>query len=341
MTASNPSLDDWKRLYDLAAKVKELAPWKWMQETDVFGVQEPGSGDFGYVSVMGALGEHLSVAVYLGRRGLEGFWDMQELGNRLTPEVALQVPQLQASFEDREMISAEDRKLMKELGLKYRGAQAWPQFRSYRPGCFPWYLEKAEAEMLACALEQLLEVAPRFKENPAIFSPTKSDEDYLTRVKNNDQWEDVTLRVEFEQEKSFDLMMNEEALEALKRAMPGKMVVEADLSIMLNNPAQDNRKERPYFPYMLMLAEHESGYILASELLKPLPSIESMLGEIPAIVTEILANGLPPKEIQVKDPMLYLLLQAVAKVAGFRVTQTSHLRAIERAKREMKRFFGR
>jgi hypothetical protein len=339
MTASQPSLEDWKRLYGLAEKVKELAPWKWMQEVDIFGAQEPKSGEFGYVSVMGMLGKHLSVAVYLGRKGLAGFWDMQNMGNRLTPEFALQVPQLQVSFENRDFLSADDRKIIKQLGLKYRGAQSWPQFRSYRPGCFPWRLETAEAELLTCALEQLLNVAPRFKGNPDLFK-READDDYLIRVKNNDHWEDVRLRVALEEEKSIDLMMNMEALNALKRAMPGKMILEADLFMTLN-PVQDKRDERPYFPFLLMLAERDSGYILAAELLRPLPSIDAMMGAIPAIVTEILANNYPPKEILVKDPMLSLLLQSVGKVAGFKATQTSRLRSIERAKREMKHLLGR
>jgi hypothetical protein len=337
MSASAPSLEEWKRLYDLAARVKELAPWEWMHETDIFGVQEPASGEFGYVSVMGTLGEHLSVAVYLGKRGLTGFLGMQDAGDRLPPEVILQVPQLQVTFEDREFITEEDRKVMKALGLKFRGAQAWTQFRSFRPNCVPWYLEKSEVEMLACGMEQLLDVAPRFKENPDIFLPTNTDYDYLVRVKNNDQWEDIALHVEPDRERALNIVMNLEALEALKRAMPGRMVLEADL-YMMAEPVQDGRKTRPYFPYMLMLVDHDSRFILATDILKPLPSLESMLGEIPARVTELLASKFAPREIQVKDPMLSALLKIVADEAGFKVTNPSRLRAIEHVKREMKRF---
>jgi hypothetical protein len=335
----SPTLEEWKRLYDLMAQVKDLAPWEWMEEDDIFGVQMPDTKELGFVSVMGMLGEHFAIAVYRGAKGLGGFWNMHSLGPKLTPEFVLQIPQLQASFEDREMITKEDREVMKKLELKYRGAHAWPQFRSYRPGCFPWYIEKEEAEALICALEQLLDVAPRFREDPSILAPTDAEHEYLVRVNQNGKWADSVQRVAFREEKTLDLLMDEEALEHLRRMMPGKMTLEIDLS-MMNEPVRDKARERPFFPFMLMLADHESGMILGVDLLTPLPSMEAMWSEVPAIVVEKLAEGFPPKEIQVKDDMLYILLQAVAQEAGFAIKKQSHLKAIDHAKRELQNFMG-
>ncbi len=41
-----------------------------MTEGDVFGVQDPDTGELGFVSVMGMLGEHYAVSVYLGTRAV-------------------------------------------------------------------------------------------------------------------------------------------------------------------------------------------------------------------------------------------------------------------------------
>lgn len=68
------ALEVWSRLYQAAIRVKELAPWEWMQETDVFAVQRSGTDELGFVSVIGLLGEHYAVAVYRGTEGLYGFW---------------------------------------------------------------------------------------------------------------------------------------------------------------------------------------------------------------------------------------------------------------------------
>jgi len=64
-----PTLEEWRRLYQATMRVKELAPWDWMTETDIFGVRDPEIHETGFVSVMGMRGEHFSLAVYLGGRG--------------------------------------------------------------------------------------------------------------------------------------------------------------------------------------------------------------------------------------------------------------------------------
>ena len=338
--AAHPTLDQWKTLYHLAAQVKELAPWDWMDEDDIFGFRMPETGELGFVSVMGTLGEHYAVAIYQGIKGLGGFWSMQELGPKLTPEEILQIPQLQASFEDREIITDQDREIMKKLGLKFRGRNAWPQFRSYRPGCLPWYLERAEAEMLVTGLEQTLDVAPRFKEDPDLLFPTDSDDDYLVRVNEDGTWKDSQMYIEPVYRQDLNLQMNFHALEALQAMMPGDATVEVDFA-MFSEPVQENRKERPYFPFMLMLAEHESGFILASDLLTPLPSLESMWEQVPMKVVESLANVLAPKEIQVQDEFLQVLLQPLGQMLGINIKKVKRLTAANRAKREMNRFMGR
>lgn len=56
MGRSRAELNEWRRLHEAAIQVKEIAPWEFMEETDVFGVQNPETGELGFVSVMGLLG---------------------------------------------------------------------------------------------------------------------------------------------------------------------------------------------------------------------------------------------------------------------------------------------
>lgn len=53
-----PTNEQWRRLYEAAVRVKELSPWGWMTEGDVFGVRDPKTEKIGFVSVTGMLGEH-------------------------------------------------------------------------------------------------------------------------------------------------------------------------------------------------------------------------------------------------------------------------------------------
>src|SRR5438128_101559 len=141
MTEDRPTLEQWRNLYKATTRLKEIAPWEWMMEADLFGVQNPETDEIGFISVMGMAGEHYAIAIYLGSHGLYGFWALQNAGSSAPPEKVLEIPQLQASFEERNVLDKKDLETIKRLGLKFRGRQTWPMFRSYRPGFFPWHLE--------------------------------------------------------------------------------------------------------------------------------------------------------------------------------------------------------
>jgi hypothetical protein len=308
-----------------------------MYENNIFGVQFPETEELGFVSVMGKLGEHYAVAVYTGKKGFEGFVTMQQMGDALPPEVILQVPQIQAAFENRQLITPKDRTIMKQLGLKFRGQNAWPQFRSFRPGCFPWYLEREEAQKLIVGLEQLMEVALRFKANPGIFGPLEPDDAYLVRVYESEKWVDRVQRIRFPDDPPLEFSMNMDALDHLKKTAKQNSIVEVDVQ-MMENPVEDKQFDRPFFPFMLLLAEKKSGMILGIDLLCPLPSMEAMWGTIPQKVTRVLASYLSPKEIQVTNPLVALLLSPLAEEVGCKVKLTSHLPTIARVRRELDGF---
>jgi hypothetical protein len=234
MTGSSPTPSEWHRLYQATIRVKEIAPWEWMTETDIFGVQDPETGEIGFVSIMGMLGEHLAVAVYLGAEGLYSFWGFQQIADSAPPEALLGIPHLQASFEDRGELSAKDRAVIKELGLKFRGRQEWPLFRSYRPGYLPWYLEAPEAQTLTYALEQAVEVTLRFKEDPGMLDPS-DEESYLVRVprevRGNLVWEDEVVRVPPVEPEPIPVVMDLEALAYVKQLPRGEHTLEMGLCV--------------------------------------------------------------------------------------------------------------
>lgn len=319
------------------AQVKELAPWDYMYEDDLFGIRFPGTDELGFVSVMGNLGEHYSIAVYLGKKGFDGFWTMQEAGADFSPDLLLDTPQLQASFEDREILTPEDRKIINQLNLKYRGRQAWPQFRSYRPGCFPWYLEKEEAQILITALEQLLDVAPRFEDDPDLLDHPEDEEKFLVRMIEEGQWVDRYPEIEFPNDPPIHLMMNMEALAYLKTRPKENSILEIDVERM-DEAVKDKQFDRPFFPYLLLVVEKESRMILGVNLLTPLPSLEKMWGGLPAQVVETLADSIMPKEVRTRNPMVALLLSLLEEELGIKVKRVSRLPGVEFAQRELRKF---
>ena len=343
MDESQPTLDQWRRLYEATIRVKEIAPWEWMTETDVFGVQSPETGETGFVSVMGALGEHLAVAVYLGAEGLYSFWSFQQIADFASPEAILGLLHLQASFEDRNTLRKKDRDVIKEVGLKFRGRQAWPMFRSYRPGFYPWYLETGEAQLLAYALEQLVEVAPRFKEDPALLD-MDDDERYLVRVPRKKAgsllWADHFEIVSPPELKSIQISMDLDVLEEVEQLPRVQNTLEMDFFAV---PVQiaDERGARPYFPHVLLVVESDSGFIFTSELQSPESGLEVMWGQIPVNVVHQLAKiGVVPYQIRVRSSLLAELLQTLVEELGFEVKQTHNLPSLDQAKESLLEWFS-
>ena len=332
-----PTHEEWSRLFEAATKVKALAPWEWMEEADLFGVQDPETGEVYYVSVMGTLGEHLAVAAYPGLKGLAGFWAMHEGMLRQTPEAFLLVPQLQVSFEDRETLSSRDRQLIKDTGFKFRGRQSWPQFRSWRPAHVPWYLEGWEARVLAHILEQALDVAPRFAENPGLLSPGRNT--YLVRTARDASgvwlWQDSRQIVTAPPPDDIVIEIDTGLFDRLRSLPLSKAAIEIGVS-MLPSAVQDG-DERPYYPYSVLLVDAKSGFILATELLTPQPSMVAMWGRLAeAVASKLAVYQKLPGKLKVGTELLAGLLQPLSEELGLKVELAQRLPALEEAQASMR-----
>ena len=78
-TDGNITLEQWQRFYDAAARVRGMEPWRWMEETDLIGVQNPEDDSVALVSVMGHLGEHRAIGRYPCGRRRSGFVQITNL----------------------------------------------------------------------------------------------------------------------------------------------------------------------------------------------------------------------------------------------------------------------
>ncbi len=345
-TLNMPTLEESKRLYELAAKLKELAPWEWMDESEMFGVQNPETDELGFISVMGMMGEHLAVGVYLGAEGLYGFWDFQDEKHETEPLALFDIPQLQVSFENRDGLKKEDRDWIKKLDLKFRGTQNYPMFRRTESGFLPWFITSEDARFLIYAIEQTLEVAPRVKENPLILlnKSGKKNETYLVRraEKQNGQlvWQDETERILPPTPQSISFSLPQETINRLRKLPQNdNLIFEVDL-FHAPTPVVDKNK-RPFFPKMLMISETNSRFILGFEITKPQKEPSKTQAEILDNIIKIWSNHkVLPREIRVSSDLLFNLLKGLTQQLNVKLRQTKNLIAISEAKEGMFGFFG-
>lgn len=330
MDENTPANEEWRGLYEAAVRVKEMAPWEWMTEAHVFGVQDPETCEIGFVSVMGMLGEYYAISLYPNPEALYSFWMIQEAGSDINPDALLEIPQVHASFEDRGDLENKDREVIKELGLKFRGRKEWPMFRSYQPGFAPWYVEAEEARLLTRALNQLTDVAPRFFEDPSLLEP-HGDESYLVRVPREADgalvWEDSRMEVPPPELSPIDIEIDFRAFHDLEGLARGGEL-EMDF-FMLPTPIMEG-KDRPFFPYMLLTVDADSGMVLGHDLLTADPSLEAMWASIPqAVADQFAATKIVPEKVTAGSEPLYGLLQPLAESFDFELEYSDTLLVLD------------
>ncbi|MCR4427350.1 MAG: hypothetical protein NUW23_14395 [Firmicutes bacterium] len=343
---ASPSIEVWRSLYEAAVEFRDLNAWDWMSDSDNFGVQDPATGEIGYCTVMGALGEFHALAAYLGTEGLEML--ERTISGETTVhdiEIAHQQKCLMASFESRRDLDRADLDVIKELGLSFRGKHQWPRFRSHEPGLFPWYLTCGEATFLTHILEQAKLVCLRVKEDPyARLHPngkkvSRGGEGvYLVRMSEQKDgalvWKDEWLKPDRSPEPDVERPVEVDELRLTKMRKTVKQtdaIWEADV---FHSPApiQESADERPHYPPMCLLVDQGTGIVYSALLAEADEHRQAFVGEL---LKAINTSQTRPREIWVKRKAAYDLFRGVAEKLGIGIRLTPFLVQLEAVQRAL------
>jgi hypothetical protein len=329
-----PSLAEWKELYSAAIEFKKVESWTWMYDSDVFGVQNPTNREIGYCSIMGALGEMYALAVYLGSEGLKSYRNLQS-GKIKRQDVLFTQKCLMASFENRDALHPQDLQVIKQLGLKFRGRQAWAVFRSYRPTYYPWYLTKDEVVFLKLALEQAREVSLMLKKDPHLLERVKADH-YLVRVPHSEghtlAWETEYLKPKVAKKKKQEKEPSEPLDDLRLRRLRNKshqsgMIWEADI-FLAPMPIREG-EDRPFFPRMSLFADHHSGYVFGSNAF---PHSGYRSGFQKHLYDVLDAASTLPEELWVSKKEVLELIESICERLGIEARLVKKLAAVDEAR---------
>ena len=342
MKKSKAKKQPWRQLYDLAEEVRNLAPWQWMQESEVFGVEDPDEGNIHFVSVMGSEGMHFAVAAYPGIEALHRVINLTEEEIFEYPERLMEIPQIQLSYEDRQHLADHAYKKIRSLGLRYRGQNAWPQFQSIRPGYAPWRLQADEMHVMSMVLEQLLVVAPQLRSNPDLL--TFDDfETFLVRVSadpSGKTWKNAPRRFRATPVETPAASLSQLSAARLRKLKRQPVVLEVDFFM---TPAVIGEKgERMLNGYVLMAVENGEGMIIGVEMLVAEPSLQSMWRQIPEALAMQLNNaGFLPETLVVRSTLLADLLDPFAKALDCNLLHSDRLPNLDSAKEALAEHLGR
>ncbi|SFU43868.1 hypothetical protein SAMN05421543_10215 [Alicyclobacillus macrosporangiidus] len=305
-----------------------------MYDDALFAVEDPDTGQIGYCSVMGAIGEFFGLAVFPGEAGwrsLHRLMDDDEPSPAAEEERVYGQFALIASFEGSRDVTEQDRAVMKQLGLRFRGENAWPVFRSHRPGYVPWYLTRDEAKFLSIALSQATTVASRVRQQPDLLEPPQPNQ-ILTRRRVQDgaafEWIDVwteTPQITPPAPAVPTVRVDEVTLKRIRRQASRKGEWEVDIFYA---PFVIQEGERPMFSKMLMCVDHASGMILQVHAAGHQTYAQESVDKL----VEILRAGRCPEAFLIQRPEVGALLRPLAEGLGIELREEDWLPALEEAR---------
>ena len=324
---SSPTRAQWLRLYRAADAFRDLAPWEWMDDDRIFGVQCPETGKIHYCCVLGAMKEVFALIAYEGTEGLEGYLKMLSGEVTIGPMISEYQLCLEASFNDRTYLAPRDLAVIRDLGLKYRGRNAWPLFRHHMPGFFPWHLSAVQAGTLATCLEQAIDVLPRCAENRQLLTEPDTARHFVRVLEASSdgeaKWLDKMLApAPLKQKAPEDIPINEIAIARLRRS-PKKKSGDWEIGYAYAPTCiQEHRDERPYMARMLVLVDVQSGFVLSMGLEAP----EEHLKEFRETLISCLEEAQQwPQRFLVNHENATTLATPIAKALGITLKQVDEL----------------
>lgn len=311
----------WTSLYEAAIELRELQPWKWMTDGDLFGVQDPETGETGYCCIMGNAGQVFALGVYSGPEGLASYQrmiDESDTGQSNAITAYLLQKLLMVSYEDREALSDRDRNQIKALDLKnVRGKGKWVLFREYEPGYVPWYIDEDQARYLLRSIPQVIDVAKRFRENRDLLD--SEEEKFLVRVPTLDgadiHWEDQYHPVP-ELPETPSIEPDAGKIEALREQLkPVEEPVLCGITLLPGGMREDpkNEMERPFFAHLVLVLDFESQMIAGQQIFHPSELRNQLQGWLLGTLSQL--GKLPPVLITPNE-VTYGLLEDVADELG-------------------------
>ncbi|MBA3845901.1 MAG: hypothetical protein H0X45_04575 [Planctomycetes bacterium] len=311
----------WHALLDAAADYRRQAPWRWMDDTQVFGVRSLVGDEIGWCVVIGNLGENLGLVLYRGDTGWRSFRDMQE--GWPTPEDAgMEQCCLSLTFEERNRLSPAMRPVFEELGRRHHGPRAWPDALDANSGYVPDLIVEGDLPWMTHAVRKAIELGRMAKEQPRCLAP-----DHHGRLLLAERDPDGTERWDRHEPPAYQrAVMRPFRFDVVRAAAVARSAerVDADWFIDRVRPFPvtiADRGTRPFFPHMLLVNDLGRDFIVACRFLEDLD--RDLGDELLATLTQVL-----PRRFLVRRPEFLGQLAPIASTLGVALACSPELEAV-------------
>ncbi|SHK05156.1 hypothetical protein SAMN02745227_01385 [Anaerobranca californiensis DSM 14826] len=319
------TLEEWKGLYEMAIKIKEMKPWERLNDLDFITIEFDENSEPIVCSILGKGGETYGICCYRGYEEIYKLFSMIESKDMPPEQVYRYQDCLACYFGDREELNNKEYKLIKDLGYKFRGKGNWIFFRSFDPIFIPDMPNRDEVLEMTKILEQLY-----YALQGMYFGFNVDYENGMMLVRAFDKktgsWvnrrgflEDLEMKFEV------SLRHDELFIKRIKNKKPTKVLLELDIAY-LNSIFKDEKYEKPLVMRMALLSDRKIGMILSHHLVTPEDKDTDIYFN--TLLNYIYHNG-KPKTVFVRDKYVYQILKDLCEKINVELKISKKLPAID------------
>lgn len=315
------ALEEWRALYDIATKLKELKPWEKLYSLDLITIQEQNEEEAQYCSINGSNGEYYGIIVYNGVDGINKFFQMLNYEEMPYGQFLRYQNNLVCNFGDREELTTKERNIIKELGLKFRGRNNWIYFRRMEEGYYPYMPNQQEVIRLTNILNHLYNAIEALNNGLKVDFEHKKMLLHKFDEKSN-KWvnseEDLIIP---ELTYPIPVLTDELLMKRLKNKPCNNTVLELDAAY-LQTEIRDKDFEKPVVPRLFILFDCSSEFILAHHMITPKDDVTSI---VITNLIEYVNNYGRPEKIVVRDDYFNSILYDICEELEIEVMQSTFM----------------
>lgn len=327
----------WLELYEVAEKIQELEPWKYLWDMDLLVYLCQPLNKIFYCSVMGRGGMHKAIAIYQG----EQIHDFFELAKNQIPEYMMLNYQecLMCNFMNRQATLPKNREIIKELGLSFRGT--WISFENFEKGYEPSAIDINQVKIMIEALKNFYMMF-----RAIIEQGIKADfENGEILARHYDKEKKLFLNYPAPlmlPEKHYDIIsVSDDFKENIMKIPQTEMELEYEFLNYVPIRIRENKEQdgRYYYPRARFLADRKTGFVISHDLVNKNnynDEKEYILESVDLLINYFYKIG-RPKTIYVRDEKTKMYLKEIADKAQIKLTIKSKMKAIDEFYKSMDR----
>src|SRR5690625_563255 len=274
LSEEEKTYEEWELTLQTAKEFLQKKPWENLKEQDIFAVKDPESRRIIFCTVIGHSENQFGLAAYIG---MEGFFTLLEIMSgeeEVSFDGLQQGHSLFVTFEDRHDIDEKDYELIKAHSTMFRGKKSWPIFTSLKPGFVPWTMNEEEARLTRLMMTESLKVMDEQEHGLTIpFIPR--DEKILLRETVNPGIDSpiftshiVEVEELLDDDEEEEVMLSEFEIKRLNKLVkPLSFSIEFSI-VPLAVPVQIQTDERPFYPFIAVAVDAETGQTYYQEMLE-------------------------------------------------------------------------